>query len=123
MTRGPVSDQAIEWAIPIAQARGAVYYFRKDRECPCDFEIVSSREVVFVRVKRTRCLHRPVPELEADCHEQVLRLRAVPVSPSVCRELWICSRRGTWRFFRITATGMEEYPGPITGISPGQATV
>jgi len=122
MTRGPVSEQAIEWALPLAHLRGTVYFFRKDRECPCDFQIVNSREVVFVRVRWTRCLHRPVPDLETDCHEHVLRLRAVPVSPQVCRELWICSRRGTWRFFRITETGMEEYPGPVPEISPGQAT-
>ena len=119
MTRGPVSEQAIEWALPLAHQRGSVYFFRKDRECPCDLQIVNSREVVFVRVRRTRCLHRPVPDLETDCHEHVLRLRAVPGSPPVCRELWICSRRGRWRFFRITETGMEEIQDPHSATSPG----
>jgi hypothetical protein len=119
MTRGPVSEQAIEWALPLAHQRGSVYFFRKDRECPCDLQIVNGREVVFVRVRRTRCLHRPVPDLEADCHEHVLRLRAVPVSPQVYRELWICSRRGTWRFFRITETGIEEIRGPLPATSSG----
>lgn len=113
MTRGPVSEQAIEWALPLAHLRGTVYFFRKDRECPCDFEIVNNQEVVFVRVKRTRCLHRPLLELETEYHEAVLRLRAVPSAPSVSRELWVCSRHGRWRFFRIMEAGMEEVAVPV----------
>ncbi|OPY36408.1 MAG: hypothetical protein A4E35_01947 [Methanoregula sp. PtaU1.Bin051] len=121
MTRGPVSEQAITWALPIAAQRGTVYFFRPDRESPCDFEIVSSREVVFVRVKRTRCFHRTAEELEADCREHVLRLRAVPKAPSISRELWVCSRYGRWRFFRVTEAGIEELPVPVPATSPGQA--
>jgi hypothetical protein len=113
MTRGPVSEQAIEWALPIAAQRGAVYFFRPDRECPCDFQIVSSSGVVFVRVKRTRCHHHAAEELGAECRDHLLRLRAVPKAPGLTRELWVCSRSGRWRFFRVTNTGLEEIPGPL----------
>lgn len=120
MTRGPVSEQAIEWAAALAALRGTVYYFRKQRECPCDFEIVNDREVVFVTAKRTRCLHRSVAELAAGYNEAVLRLRAVPPNTTVSRELWVFSRQGKYRLFRVTAAGMEELPGPVPAPPSGR---
>ena len=119
MTRGPVSEQAIAWAVALAAVRGTVYDFRKQRECPCDFQIVSSSGIAFVRVKRTRCLHRTAEELGAECRDHVLRLRAVPRAPAVTRELWICSRSGRWRFFRVTDTGLDEIPGPVPALPAG----
>ena len=120
MTRGPVSEQAVEWALPLAAQRGSVYFFRQGRDCPCDFLIANTSGIVFVRVKRTRCFHQSGPELESECRDHLLRLRAVPVSPTVGRELWVCSRYGRWRFFRVTNTGIEEQPGPVPSPPAGQ---
>jgi len=89
-----------------------VFFLRQDPECPCDFQVLNNREVVFVRVKRSRCLHCSVAEMEALYRESILRLRAIPLSPSVRRELWVCSRYGRWRFFRIMENGIEEKAVP-----------
>lgn len=120
MTRGPVSEQALEWALAIAERRGNVYFFERGRESPCDFQVVNDHEDVFVSVKRTRSLHRPVAMLGAEYREQVRKLRAVPGNPAVTRELWVCSRAGRWRFFRVGETGLAEhrsdgYPAMIPG--------
>jgi hypothetical protein len=122
MTRGPVSEQAIAWALPLARLRGTVYCLGNGPESPCHFEIVSSREIVFVRVKRTRCLHQSPGDLEMECRDHILRLRAIPAPSSCYRELWVCSRYGRWRFFRVTETGIGEITGPVPGIPQGQAT-
>lgn len=109
MTRGPVSEQALEWALAIAERRGNVYFFERGRESPCDFQVINDHEDVLVRVKRTRSLHRPVAMLGAEYREQVRKLRAVPGNPAVTRELWVCSRAGRWRFFRVCGNGLAEY--------------
>jgi hypothetical protein len=112
MTRGPVSEIALEEALPIAKLRGRIFFLRPDPECPCDFQILNNREDVFVRVKRSRCLYCSLAEMEALYRESIQKLRLIPLSASVQRELWVCSRYGRWRFFRITDTGMEEIAVP-----------
>jgi len=112
MTRGPVSGIALEEALPLAKLRGMVFFLRPDPECPCDFEVLNNREVVFVRVKRSRCLHCSLAEMEALYRESILKLRVIPLSPSARRELWVCSRYGRWRFFRIMENGIEEKAVP-----------
>ena len=107
MTRGPDSEQAVAWAKDRAELQGDVYLFRKNRDRPCDFLIVNDRRIIFVAVKRTRSLYRPVEDLGAEYQEAVLRLRMVK-NPSVERQLWLFSRRGKYRTFRVTATGIEE---------------
>jgi hypothetical protein len=108
MTRGPVSAGALDEALPLAKMQGQVLFLRQDPDSPCDFMILNSRQVVFVRVKRSRCLHNPVPDLEAQYRDSVLRLRVLPGPDRVRRELWISSRYGAWRFFEITGSTMEE---------------
>jgi len=116
VTKGPVSEQAIAWALPLARLRGTVYSLLGVTDSPCHLAIMSSREIVFIRVKRTRCLHQSAGQLEMECQDHILRLRAIPSPPSCCRELWVCSRYGRWRFFRVTEAGIEEIPGPVPGI-------
>ena len=113
MTRGPISEIALEEALPIAKLRGRVFFLRPDPECPCDFQILNNREDVFVRVKRSRCLYCSLAEMEALYRESIQKLRLIPLSASVQRELWVCSRYGRWRFFRITDSGMEEISLPV----------
>lgn len=108
MSRGPNSQKAIDGALPLAALQGTVYVLQPGRECPADFEIVGVQGVIFVAVKMTRCLHASLADIGFRYSDAIFRLRAVPISPSVFRELWLCSRNGRWRFFEIRSKGLVE---------------
>jgi len=107
MTRGPDSEQAIAWATELAVLRGDVYLFRKNRDRPCDFLLVNDREILFVAVRRTRNLYRSMETHAAGYEETIGRLRMVR-NPAAGRQLWLFSRRGKYRMFRVSPEGMEE---------------
>jgi len=119
MTRGPDSEKAIEWAAAIAAQQGDVYFFRKNRDRPCDFLIVNGSEIIVVATKRTRRLYRPVAELTAEYREAIEKLRAVP-NPAIELQLWLFSRKGRYRVFRVTAAGIGELPVRVSsGLAGG----
>ena len=38
--------------------------------------------------------------------------------PSMVRkDLWVCSRHGSWRFFEVTDTGIADVQMPVEGVS------
>lgn len=117
MTRGPVSQKALDAALPLATLRGTVYFLKPGRETetPADFEIVNRQGVTFVSVHMSRCLHNSLTGMEAEYQESVFRLRAIPISPSVYRELWVCSRYGRWRFFEVRDRDLAELAIPVGG--------
>jgi hypothetical protein len=115
MSRGPVSQNALDRAMPLATLRGTVYFLEPGCESPANFEIVNGRGVTFVSARTSRCFHSSIPELEAVYHEAVCRLRAIPCSPGVYRELWICSRYGRWRFFEVREHDLVEIVIPPVG--------
>jgi hypothetical protein len=55
-----------------------------------------------------RHLRCTLEQLEREAAEELAYLRMIASSPAVSRELWICSPRGTFRFFRITDNGLVE---------------
>lgn len=108
MTRGPVPQKSIDTALPIARARGLVACCTPGRESTCDFVICEPVQTVLVRVRPTRRLHCPVPEIAEQYAEPLGRLRLVPDAAGRSRELWIVGQYGTLRFFRIENTGLFE---------------
>jgi len=115
MSRGPVSEKALDTALPLAAMRGTVYFLKPGRESPADFEIVNKQGVTLISVRMSRCLHIPLADLEAEYGDAIFRLRAVPISPAVYRELWLCSRYGRWRFFEIRDRDIIELAVPLGG--------
>jgi hypothetical protein len=115
MSRGPVSEKALSSALLHAALRGTVYFLNPGRESPADFQIVNRQGVTFISVKRARCLHCSLAEMETEYCEAIFRLRAIPISPSVYREFWVCSRYGRWRFFEVRDKDMIELAIPVGG--------
>jgi len=115
MSRGPPSQTALDAALPLATLRGTVYFLAPGRECPANFEILNRQGVTFVAVKMSRCLHAPLAEMEKEYQEAIFRLRVVPISPCVYRELWVCSRNGRWRFFEVRDRDLVELAIPVGG--------
>lgn len=70
--------------------------------------ILGADRFSIVRIKRTRHLWCTPQEMEAQFSEPIMRLRRIPASPFVSRELWVWSQYGTWRFFRIEDAGIVE---------------
>ena len=108
MSRGPVSETALADALALAKKRGSVILIRPGRDSPCNFEIVSRRETVFVTVKMSRNIRGSVQDIEARYREEIFRLRMIFGSAHVRKELWIRSRYGRWRFFDVMDTGIAE---------------
>jgi len=108
MSRGPASEKALEKALSFASQRGAVYFLQQGREVPADFEIVNNQGVTFISVKMSRCIHNPAPYFEYLYRETIAHLRAVPASVAVAGELWLVSRYGRCRFFRVQPSGLSE---------------
>jgi hypothetical protein len=108
MTRGRLVTKGLDEAIQTAGARGAIMKFSPYGEIVCNFLIRSPLRLTFVRIKYASRFHGTLAEIEAEYRDLIGRLRSIPGSSLVIRELWIYSRYGTWRYFRVTETGIEE---------------
>ncbi|MGA7798883.1 hypothetical protein [Methanoregula sp.] len=108
MTRGPLPKKAIDEALPVAQARGMVILCKPGAGSVCDFAIAGTTQTPLVRVKRSRRIHCPLPEIESQFAEPLALLRLVPATRERCRELWVCGQYGALRFFRVGDAGLAE---------------
>jgi|SRR5208337_215771 len=108
MTRGPLPKKAIDEALPVAEARGMIIFCQPGTGSVCDFVIAGAPFTAMVRVKRSRRLHCPLPEIESQFAEPLARLRLVPSLSHRCRELWVCGQYGTLRFFCVSDAGFTE---------------
>jgi hypothetical protein len=89
----------------------------------CDFSIMSPERITLVRLRRVRRLCFPIKDLERDFSPDIAALRFIASSPAISRELWICSPKGVWRFFRICdgsnlELGLDGMQLAITGPAP-----
>lgn len=108
MTRGRLPKKGLEDAILVSQARGTVMIFQQNKEKLCDFMIIGNGHLVFVRIRTTMRIRTLREEFEREFQEPIMRLRSFPSSVQILKELWIYSRYGTWRFFRIEDTRIVE---------------
>jgi len=108
MSRGPRPLTALKEALGIAQKRGLVQANGENPESLYDFAIVSAGPVVFVRVKYAPRVIVPDADIADNYRDDLARLGMLPHDKAVSRELWLRSRHGTWRFFRLTAGGLAE---------------
>ncbi len=108
MTRGRPPARALALATGIAERRGEVQYFLQAPGLICNFVIYLAGLVAHVRVMRVRHLRCTLAWLEREVGDALAGLRMIASSPAISRELWICSPRGIFRFFRIGNSGLEE---------------
>jgi len=108
MTRGRPPKKGLSDAILVAKARGTVMSFLQNRESVCDFMIMGYGNLVVVRVLKARCIRNTREEFEREFQDPIKGLRSFPSSGLILKELWIYSRYGIWRFFRLEDNGIVE---------------
>jgi hypothetical protein len=108
LSRGPVPGNGFDVAIPLAERRGRVMFFQRMSQDFCDFMISGAGFIAFVRLRLAGRLHGPVAEISADFSGTIAGLGSFPVNVQIFRELWLYSRRGALRFFRLGAAGLVE---------------
>jgi hypothetical protein len=95
-------------AISLARLRGKVQVTGNRREALYHFTIVTAGLVAFVRARFAERILATSAQVAAEFRDDIARLRAVAEAAGISRELWLRSRHGTWRFFRIIANGLVE---------------
>jgi len=108
MTRGRRPEKGMADAIPVARTRGSIMRFLPDAGCVSDLVINGGGLLVFVRIRNAPRLYGNLADMEAEYREPVSRLRSLPGSGPILRELWCYSRHGNWRYFRIGDSGITE---------------
>lgn len=108
MSRGPPPDKGFEAALPVALMRGRVMFFRQSHDGVCDFMIAGNGILALVRLMMAQRIRAPIMEIARDYSDAVDGLYTIPFGGPVSRELWLCSRYGTLRFFRLAETGLIE---------------
>ena len=101
MTPGPEPREAIRQAIKNAAARGKVIHRDLLKEARFQFIIFCACLTIFVRVRRTRSHLMSPEDCAVEYRMDILRLRRVPLTGVVSRELWLLTPWGTWQYFRI----------------------
>lgn len=130
MKRGRPATRGIKDAVSIAQKRGCVMRVQPGPDSVCDFLIRTAALLIFVRVVRFEKIVAPAHEIAYECRGIIAELRLFPPSLQIRIELWIYTRHGTYRFFRLTDTGLEEIqqdgeaiPAPVKEEGSSPATV
>jgi len=72
------------------------------------FTIISPDLVAFVRVKFIPRILAGPADIVAEFRDAIQRLSAIVQAGVISRELWLRSKHGTWRFFRVTKEGLVE---------------
>ena len=108
MRRGPKISQGLELAIPFALRRGHVMVFMATLLNLAEFLITGNGLFVLVRVRLARRIRVGIPDIESEFADAIAGLRLVPRSGPVSCELWLYSKHGTLRHFRVEDTRLVE---------------
>jgi hypothetical protein len=120
MTRGPRPWKALTEAVPIAKARGIMQMAMGGPERIYDIAIVSKIPVTFAGIMFAPKILASIPELAEYYKKDLARLRLIVRDAAVTAELWIRSRHGTWRFFKVTPNSLVEIDREGKRIETGQ---
>ena len=122
MTRGRIPVRARREADPIADKRGEVQHYQREPGSICDFTILSPGIITHVRIKCVRRLCCTVEEMGRELAAEIAALRIIASSKEISRELWLCSPRYAWRFFRVLDQSLAELGRdgmPLSAAAPG----
>ena len=108
MRRGPNMPRGIALAVPLALQRGQVMVFVSLPGNLGEFLICGNGLFVVVRVRRARKLFASIADIEEEFADAIAGLRLVNRTGPVSCELWLYTRYGTLRHFRIENTGLVE---------------
>jgi hypothetical protein len=83
-------------------------FFMTSPYYPGDFVIAGDGYLGIVRLRLSEKIRATLPEIEKEYFHSVAELALLPRGGPVACELWLYSRYGTLRFFRVMETGLEE---------------
>lgn len=121
MRRGPKISQGFELAIPFALRRGHVMVFMTTLLNLAEFLITGNGLFVLVRVRLARRIRAGIADIESEFADAIDGLRLVPRSGPVSCELWLYSKHGILRHFRVLDTRLIEidcYGTPLDQLRP-----
>ena len=118
MTKGRPATTGVDDAVVIAHKRGCVMRIVYGLESICDLVIRTAAYVAFVKARRTDKITATIREIEHTYKDLIAELRLFPVSAEILCELWIYSKHGTYRFFRISVAGLDEVDRDGKPVSP-----
>jgi len=108
MTRGRPPRQATREAMAIAEKLGTVREGSNLKGSSADLSIFCTHVTIFVRVRRTRSHINGILDIAGKYKDDLMRLRAIPLTGVVLRELWVRSPNANWQYFRILDDGIME---------------
>jgi len=110
MKRGPEPVKGFDAAIPAALRRGQVMRFQSSPEYVGNFLFYGNGLLVMVCLRLAVRLSRAtLAEICADNAGAIAGLCTIPCGGPVSRELWLYTRHGRLRFFRVDGNGgLEE---------------
>ncbi|MCX6683243.1 MAG: hypothetical protein NTZ37_00715 [Methanoregula sp.] len=108
MTRGRPPRQAIREARAIAEKLGVVIEGSGMKGSSAGLTVFCQHVTIFVHVRRSREHINGILDIADKYRVDIIRLRAIPLTGVVLRELWIRSPNGNWQYFRILDDGIME---------------
>jgi len=106
MKRGPEPVKGYDAAIPAALRRGRVMRFRTSPGYVGSFMFYGNGLIVLVSLRLARRLFHVTPAaISAEYAGPIAGLCTIPCGGPVSRELWLYSRYGALRFFRVGGDG------------------
>jgi hypothetical protein len=108
MTKGRPATTGIGDAVVIARKRGCTTRVVYGLESVCDLFIRTAAHVAFIKTRRTEKITATIREIEYAYQNLIGELRLFPESAQILLELWLYSKHGTYRFFRIGEAGLAE---------------
>ena len=108
MSRGPPPAKGLDAALPVARARGNVMFFRRMRGSTADLMVSGSGMLAIILLRFASRLYGTPAEIALEFYDAVAVLRLHPAGGPVSRELWLYSRHGVLRFFRVEDDGIVE---------------
>ncbi len=119
--RGPKISLGFELAIPFALRRGHVMDFMTTLLNLAEFLITGNGLFVLVRIRLARRIRAGIADIESEFADAINGLRLVPRTGPVSCELWLYSKHGILRHFRVLDTRLVEidcYGTPLDQFRP-----
>ena len=121
MRRGPKIFRGLELAIPFALRRGHIMVFMATLLNLAEFLITGNGLFVLVRVRLARRIRAGIVDIESEFEDAIDGLRLVPRTGPVSCELWLYSKHGILRHFRVENSRLVEvdcYGTPLDQLKP-----
>jgi hypothetical protein len=112
--------QALKEAKVIARRQGELCENTLARGILYDFAIHLELAFIYVRIRRVRLRELDtIDDLLRQCARDIAKLRKIPPSLGLLRELWVRESTGRWRYFLVHNDRIVEIPSRAMPVGMG----